>query len=86
MSVRKTSACDADKRPLWEKMRELADTGHPRAADLREFADGFEKANAAAFGESPPPDAAKKLLGHWARCRRLWCALTGEALIPGLTG
>lgn len=59
---------------LPERMRALADTGHERAAELRQKADEFEAAADYSKG-------AKALLGAWARARRLWCDCTGEPLI-----
>ena len=63
---------------LADKMRGLADTGHPRAEELRNAADKLDGAvDAAASG----PDAVKRVLGNWARARKLWCEITGEPLI-----
>lgn len=59
---------------LGDKMRALATTGHPRAAELVEKAEAMEKA-AAEFND------VKKVVGTWARARRLWCEVTGEPLI-----
>lgn len=56
------------------KMHTLADKGHPRAAELREKADAL----VSAIEQSA---SAKKILGAWARARRLWCDCTGEPLI-----
>jgi hypothetical protein len=60
---------------LPERMRALADSGHPRAAELREKAAEMEAVD---FNEK---DAARRILAAWARARRLWCACTGEPLI-----
>jgi hypothetical protein len=62
---------------LAQKMRKLADDGHPRAVELREKADAMETA---ATGPSKTWDA-RKVLGAWARARRVWCECTGEPLI-----
>lgn len=59
-------------KTLMEKMRSLAD-GHPRGDELREKAD---KLDAAITNYDPA-----KVLGAWARARKLWCEITGEALI-----
>lgn len=56
------------------KMRALADTGHERALELRAKADDFDAA------ASADPWDPKKMLGAWARARRLWCDCTGEPL------
>jgi hypothetical protein len=56
------------------KMLALADGGHPRAAELREKAQAFDKATADRVD-------AKKLLGAWARARRCWSECSGEPLI-----
>lgn len=61
--------------PLAEKMRALADQGHARADELRASADAFDAATDA------EPFSAKKLLGAWARARRVWCDCTGESLV-----
>ena len=59
---------------LGDKMRALADTGHPRAAELRTKAKEFDR-------EAEAYDNPKRLLGTWARARKLWCDCTGESLI-----
>jgi hypothetical protein len=51
----------------------LAESGHPRAAEL------LEKAKA--VDEAATNGSAKKLLGAWARARKLWCEITGEPLV-----
>lgn len=63
---------------LGDKMRALADTGHPRRAELREAADKFDAAaNAAHAGTGPVP----KMVSAWARARRVYWECTGEPLI-----
>ena len=65
----------SDSMPsLGDRMRALASRGHPRADELVEKADAMEKA-ASEFTD------AKKVLGTWARARRLWCDCTGEPLM-----
>ena len=62
---------------LANKMRKLADTGHPRAVELRERAQALEEAqDLGAEGWS-----AERMVGRWARARRLWCDITGEPLV-----
>lgn len=80
----KSSASYADKRPLSERMIELADSGHAKADELRARAAEFDEATRAAYSEDPPVDAVKLLVKAWARARRVWCACTGEPLFPGL--
>lgn len=63
---------------LGDRMRALADSGHPRAEELREKAAAFDAANPANAGEEW---SAKRMMGAWARARRLWCDCTGEPLI-----
>lgn len=65
---------------LSERMHALADTGHDRATELREKADAFDVATAGAFAV-PPTSTVPKLLGTFARARRLWCDITGEPLV-----
>lgn len=65
------------RAPLADKMRRLADTGHPRAAELREHALAFEAACAVADNEWN----ARQMLGVWARARRVWSECSGEPLI-----
>jgi hypothetical protein len=57
------------------KMRALAAQGHERAAELREKADAFDAATSA------DPFDARRMLGCWARARRLWSECSGEPLI-----
>ncbi|MGE0602187.1 MAG: hypothetical protein AB7O46_00190 [Xanthobacteraceae bacterium] len=61
------------EKTLMEKMRRLADAGHARADELRDKA---EKLDAAIKNYD-----AMKVLGAWARARRLWCDCTGEDLV-----
>ncbi len=63
---------------LGDKMRALADTSHPRHAELREAADKFDAAANAAYAGSGP---VSKMVGTWARARRIYCECTGESLI-----
>lgn len=68
-----------DRTDLSKLMHALADTGHERAAELREKADAFDAAAAAFF--SADAGDVKKMLGCWARARRLYSDCTGEPLI-----
>lgn len=63
---------------LGNKMRALADTGHARRRELRMFAEAFDKAVEEHGGLDGDP---RKLLGAWARARRVYCQCTGEPLI-----
>ena len=62
------------------KMRALADRGHPRAVELREKADAFDKATAA-MSDPNVENAVKPMMGAWARARRLWSECSGEPLV-----
>lgn len=62
-----------DRTPLSKQMHALADKGDFRAVELREKADALD---AAADGKD-----MRKMLGAWARARRLWCDVTGESLV-----
>lgn len=65
------------RTPLGEQMRELADGGkHPQAVELFARANDLDKA---VYGR--PAADAKRLLGCWARARRLWCECTGEDIV-----
>lgn len=66
--------------PLAEKMRALAATGHPSAAELNEKADAFDAATQGYYGD-PQTVTAPKFLGCYARARRLWCDCSGEPLV-----
>lgn len=70
----------SEPQPLAPRMRDLADTGHPRAAELREKADEME-AKAHGFYSDPPTVTVKQFVGAWARAKRLWHEVTGEPLI-----
>lgn len=63
------------EKELAPRMRALADSGHPRAAELRERADKLDASVAA------EPFDAKKMLGSWAKARLLWRDCTGEPLV-----
>lgn len=65
---------------LGNKMRALADQGHDRAEELREKAEAFDQAAAGFYAEEQTV-GAKSFLGAFARARRLWCDITGEALV-----
>lgn len=62
------------------RMHALADTGHSRAAELREKADAFDQATAGYWAE-PQTVSVAKFMGAFARARRLWCDTTGEPLV-----
>jgi hypothetical protein len=71
---------DTCETNLSSRMRQLADTGHERAEELREKAKAFDDATAGFYGDPQTVDA-RKFLGCFARARRLWCDITGESLI-----
>ena len=66
----------SEQDDLMTRMRALAETGHPRAAELREHADALDT-QLNAWEKGNP----MRLLGVWARARRLWCECTGEPLL-----
>lgn len=70
----------SDRQSLSDRMRELADTGHPRAGELREKARLMDEGTAGFYAEPQTVDV-KTFVGRWARARRLWCDITGEELI-----
>ncbi|KRQ11909.1 hypothetical protein AOQ73_05740 [Bradyrhizobium pachyrhizi] len=65
---------------LSERMHALADTGHDRAAELREKADAFDQATEG-FYALPQTVTVGAFMGAFARARRLWCNITGEPLV-----
>ena len=65
---------------LAEKMRALADSGHPHAEELRRQADILEVDVKNAFGVDGDA-AVRRMLGSWARARRCWSEATGEPLV-----
>ena len=68
------------KTELSKRMHALADSGHARAAELREKADAFDTATAGFYGE-PQTTSVQMFMGAYARARRLWCEITGEPLV-----
>ncbi len=70
---------DRLQAPLHERMRKLAPV-HPRGAELTAAADTLEKALAPA-DEADTERNIKRMLGCWARARRLWHECTGEPLV-----
>lgn len=69
------ASCD-----LSEKMRMLAQDGHPKAAELIEKANAFDAAARGFYGD-PQTVTIQSFMGAWARARKLWCECTGESLI-----
>ncbi|WP_439392571.1 hypothetical protein ACRQ5Q_24425 [Bradyrhizobium sp. PMVTL-01] len=65
---------------LSEKMHALADSGHARAAELREKADAFDAATQGFYAQ-PQTCTIQKFFGCFARARRLWCDITGESVV-----
>jgi hypothetical protein len=59
---------------LANRMRSLASTGNPRAAELIEKADELDKMINADLWDT------EQVLGAWLRARKLWCEVTGEPL------
>lgn len=67
--------------PLSDKMRDLANRNPVRAADLRRAADELDSAVATAYSKDGTKADVRRMLGCWARARRLWCDMTGEPLV-----
>ena len=65
---------------LYERMRALADTGHPHAAELRRLADILEVDIKASFVKEDAT-TVRRMLSSWARARRCWCEATGDPLV-----
>ena len=61
---------------LVEKMRDLA-PGHPRSSELLEKAYDLEQSLKSQDSEQ----GMKRMLGCWARARRLYCEISGEPLV-----
>ena len=71
--------------PLVTKLRELAVKSEFRmhAAELFVVAMNLQSAIDALPGEDRQTESVvKSLVGNWSRARRLYCKLTGEALLP----
>lgn len=66
--------------PLGDQMRALADGGHPRAIELNQAARAFELANWT-YWATTQPDDLKKMMGAWARARRIYGECSGESLV-----
>lgn len=67
-------------RPLIDRMNEYARKGGPRAVEVAEMATKLEDALDRYYAPIQQCSACE-LVGHWARTRRLWKEVTGEALI-----
>lgn len=63
---------------LSELMHALADSGHPRAVELREKADAFDVATHGYVVANPQTHTVAQMIGSWARARRVWCECTGR--------
>lgn len=64
---------------LSELMHALADSGHARAEELREKADGFDAATHGFLVANPQTHTVKQQLGTWARAHRLHNECTGRS-------
>ncbi len=62
---------------LADKMRALAETGHPRAAELRDKADQFDYTHRGYYSQ-PQTVEVKSYLGAYARAKRTWHECIGE--------
>lgn len=65
---------DSNTEHLPDRMRTLAAT-HQRGSELKRLADLLD----AELANDPPNPM--RVLGAWARARKLWCELTGEPLV-----
>jgi hypothetical protein len=70
------------KTDLSEKMHALADSGHPRAAELRENADAFDAATHGFMAAQPQTHTVKQQVGTWARATRVFdeCCGIGRSI------
>lgn len=68
---------------LATKMRAIALRFPHKRRELEQHADALEEAAGKVFSskEKPSEDDMKKMIGIWARSRRLYCDLTGEPLV-----
>lgn len=71
----------ANRTDLSILMHALADSGHPRAVELREKADAFDAATHGFMVANPQTHTVKQQLGTWARAHRLHCGCTGKKLM-----
>ena len=66
---------------LSARMRSLHDAGtHELPDNWMELADKFDAATSGFYG-SPQTVGVKQFMGHFARARKAWCAVTGEPLV-----
>lgn len=72
---------DPVQTELSRQMRELANSGHERAEELRAKADEFDFKSTESLQEPVTEQKTKSMLGAWARARRLWNECTGRGLI-----
>jgi hypothetical protein len=73
-------ACAPDA-PLWERLRELHQAHTGVGEEIEKCASDLEAATAACAKEDVGKAEIKRMLGDWARARRLWCDLTGDSLV-----
>lgn len=60
-----------ERTELSARMIALANSGHPRAKELRDKADAFDRANHGAFLD-PPTHSLAQLKGCWAGAKRFY--------------
>jgi hypothetical protein len=64
------------------QMHALADTGHPRATELRDKADAFDAATHGFAAAQPQTHTVKQMVGAWASAARAFKECTaGEARV-----
>jgi hypothetical protein len=68
---------------LAQRMRQLSwmPMGEASAEDLREKADALDAAIDRGSQPGASIDDMRRMLGAWARARRLWCDVTGKDLV-----
>jgi len=69
-----------EETQLSKDMRALADSGHPRADELREHADKFD-ATAAGWMAEPQTATVQEHCAAWARARRVYCECSGKDML-----
>lgn len=70
-----TEAAETD---LSKRARYLASAHPAQAAELMAKAEAFDKATIQAFSADATAEDTKRMVGCWARLRRLVCDITGE--------
>lgn len=69
-----------ERTKLSQDMHALADTGHSRAEELREYADKFDAAVSGWIAEPQTVTVAEQCAA-WVRARRLYCECSGKDML-----